>query len=491
MVEETPQEAGPEPVQAQEQASAQSLVQTLLNRLMTDRIVQIAVGVGVALILILIIVGFMVRGTNANDTKKASKKYKYIDVFTTLTSMDAAQIRESLSFENIPFKSLKNGRVVDISIPKRFADDARIKMAQLGLPEGGIVGFEIFDKSQGLGSTDYDRRIQYIRAVSGELSRVISHMDTIASARVQIVMPEKKVFGEAVPGSASVMLNIKKKKTLSDKQIRGIMHLVASSVQDISPQDVTVLNNDGIILSEKIKTSLVDKKRSRVFSMLVTGENEQKSPLEMLLTFKQQFKDKHESEISDKTKKVLARLYPLGSFLVFTNVSLVESQKESAPYVISKIEIAILLDANNRSIKLTKQMKASTYSLVASSTEYQRGRDRIVLERVPFVNIDSDRNTSFFTAGERTGKTVEKNKQISMVFKFIYAFVVVTMIFIFLILRFFNSSKDQEFDDYDEENIDINSIETDQDEDFAIEKFRAFLKNNETLVLNQLTEWLK
>ncbi|OGI07430.1 MAG: flagellar M-ring protein FliF [Candidatus Margulisbacteria bacterium GWF2_35_9] len=490
MVEETSNEA------VNNQQQNQPMIQSIISRLMTDRIVQIGVGVAVVFIIVLIIVGFLIRGGKSSEDKQqnVSKNYKYIDVFTQLTGMDAAQMRESLSFENIPFKSVKNGRIVDISIPKQFADQARIKMAQLGLPEGGIVGFEIFDKSQSLGATEYDRRIQYVRAVSGELSRVISHMENIASSRVQIVMPEKKIFGETIPGSASVALNVKPKKILSEKQIRGIMHLVASSVQDLSPQDVTVINNDGIILSDKIKTSIVDKKSSQVFDMLVTQDDETKSPLEMLLTFKNQLKDKYEVEITDKTKQVLDTLYPLGSFLVFTNVSLVESQNESSPYIVNKIDIAILLDSNNRNIKLTSQLKASTYSLVASTTGYIKGRDRIVLEQVPFVNIDSDHAKNVFSSGERDGKPVEKKNQISMMFKFIYSFVLITMVFIFLIFRFLNTGKkSEEFDDYDqslEEDVDIEN-ESNVDEDFSIEKFRAFLKNNEDLVVNQLIEWLE
>lgn len=475
-----------------------------LEGIFRNRIVQIGAGIAVAIIIILIAIGFVLRGGAAPRAKltqeqvniNEAKKYKYEPVFEQLTPVDAAQIREALSFEGIPFKSLKEGRIINISIPKKFSDEARIKMAQLGLPEGGVVGFELFDKSQSLGATDFDKRIQYVRAVSGELSRTISHMQGIGAARVQIVIPEQKPFGDRAQGSASVILVIKNGFSISDKQVKGIMHLIASSVEDVKPEDVTVIDNKGTILSSRIKATMLDGSTSGLVDMLSTQGDEKRSPLELMLRFRDQLRKSYEQTYTSKVKQVLATLYPLGSYLVFVNVDLKESEKETTPYTLSKIDVAILLDEKNRDIKLTTELKNSSFMLVASAIGYHEGRDSIVIEKGPFVSIDSEKEASkggasFFRGGS-TKSGQSKKSPMSFIFKFIYAFVLITLLFIFIVLRYYNSSKASIIDDEGGESLLSGDEEGESpiDSNLAKEKFQLYMQDNEERVLQKITSWL-
>jgi len=472
----------------------------ILRQFLGNRMYQIIAGVVVALIIMLIVIGLFVRagsnatkaGTNEVEKKPNSlKNSKLVTVFEQLSPMDAAQIREALSYENIPFESKKEGRIINISVPKKLADEARVMMAQHGLPEGGIVGFEIFDKSQSMGATDYDKRIQYIRAISGELSRIISKMKGINTARVQIVIPEQKAFGEAVPGNASVVLSFKPKATINDKQIRGIMHLIASSVEHLKPEDVVVLDNSGNMLSDRVKIVLQDTKENSLYDMLSEKSDETKSPLELLMRFKNQLKKNIESEYNQKIKEVLTTLYPIGSFLIFTNVSLKESENNNSPYTFDKLDVAILIDSNNKKLIFDEQKKDTTTRLVSSAIGYVPSRDSLVIERSPLTSIVSDGKEKATDKANSKDKFFNKsaNNQYSFIFKFIYSFVLVTIIFVVLILRFYNNDKKSQKgtapSQPEQEEVSIS------DSDFAKEKFRTYAQNNKEKILDKIKEWMQ
>ncbi len=485
----------------------ESLTTSGLN-LFSNRWVQIGLAVFLVLIIILIGVGFFVRHNSAQKLKSEDgkqqhslKNYKYVPVFESITPMDAAQIRKVLSYENIPFESIRDGRVVNISVPKEYADQVKLKMAQLGLPEGGIVGFEIFDESAGLGSTDYDRRIKYIRAVSGELSRIISTMENINSARVQIVMPEKTLFGEKVPGSTSVILNVSDGVVVTDEQIKGIMHLVASSVENLIPENVTVIDNRGNILSDKLKKDMMSRQFDDFIKLLRVSSSNEESPLELLLKFKKELKENYEVNYTSKIKDVLKTLYPQGSFMVYTTVTLTESYKESSPFEIGKISIAIILDNTNLSLNFTQEVKLSTFELVASVIDYESGRDNIVLELMPFVNIEATKDLEVSSNNikeesimsgieESYGKEKPKNN--------LWIFITFGLLFfsfgvvVFIVYFLSNKGEAGQEESLNEESNPVVELESrEEDIDFALEKFRSFVNNNEDMVINKIIKWIR
>lgn len=473
--------------------------------LFSNRWVQIGIAVFVVLLLVIIGIGFFVRHNSSKNISKDSenkqlsqKDYKYVPVFEAITPMDASQIRKVLSYEKIPFESLREGRVINISVPKEYADQVKLKMAQLGLPEGGIVGFEIFDQSAGLGATDYDRRIKYIRAVSGELSRIISTMENINSARVQIVMPEKTLFGEKVPGSTSVILNIGEGVIVTNEQVKGIMHLVASSVENVIPENVAVIDNKGNILSDKLKKDMMSSQFTDFMKLLRVSGSEEESPIELLLKFKKELKENYEVTYTSKVKDILRKLYPEGSYMVYTSVTLTESYKASSPFEIGKINIAIVLDNANLSLNFTQELKLSTFELVASVVDYESGRDSIVIELMPFVNIEATKNLDskakiqeeaiLNVENSYGGKKTKSNVWIFLTFGILFVGSGVAIFVVYLLSNRTVVAKDTTLED-DNPIVEIESRE--EDVDFSLEKFRSFVNNNEEMVIGKIIKWMR
>src|SRR3989454_1722830 len=171
----------------------------------------------------------------------------YRPLFTNLSTTDAASIVEALKAEKVAYRLEDDGRAV--LVPAERLYELRLALAARGLPEGGGVGFEIFDK-QSLGVTDFLQRLNYQRALQGELSRTIGQLGGVEAARVHLALPERSLFvAEDRRPSASVVVKLVQGRTLSAAQIDGIVHLVAASVEGLQPEAVTVVDEAGRILT--------------------------------------------------------------------------------------------------------------------------------------------------------------------------------------------------------------------------------------------------
>ena len=134
-------------------------------------------------------------------------------------------------------------------VPKEQIPRLRMKLAEGGLPKGGGVGYEIFDKSDALGATSFVQNINHLRALEGELSRTIRAIDRVQQARVHLVLPERPLFSrEKAEPSASIVLKVR--GTLEPQQVRAIRHLVASAVNGLKPQRVSVVDETGRLLAD-------------------------------------------------------------------------------------------------------------------------------------------------------------------------------------------------------------------------------------------------
>ena len=168
-------------------------------------------------------------------------------LFTNLSQSDAASIVEALRAQKVPFQIEDGGRAVLVPSEKLY--ELRLELACRGLPEGGGVGFEIFDK-QSLGQTDFLQRLNYQRALQGELGRTIGQLSGVESARVHLAIPERSLFvAENRRPSSSVVVKLAQGRTLARGQIDGIVHLVASSVEGLDPDNVTVVDEGGRVLT--------------------------------------------------------------------------------------------------------------------------------------------------------------------------------------------------------------------------------------------------
>jgi flagellar M-ring protein FliF len=171
----------------------------------------------------------------------------YSLLYANLSQEDALSISEKLKDKKIQYKLEHGGNA--ISVPVKDVYQLRLELAGDGLPSGGGVGFEIFDKTT-FGMTEFVQKLNYRRALQGELQRTINSIGTVQSSRVHISIPSKTIFDDdKQKATASVVLKLKGSKKLSKQQVDGITHLVASSVEGLSASDITVVDSNGSILS--------------------------------------------------------------------------------------------------------------------------------------------------------------------------------------------------------------------------------------------------
>lgn len=196
-------------------------------------LVTAALGAGV---LALVLWGYMGTGSD------------YGVLFSNLAQDDAAAITSKLKSKKVPYRLEGGGGT--ILVPRSDVYEMRLSLAGEGMPKGGGVGFELFDR-QGLGTTDFVQRLNYQRALQGELARTISGIPEIVEARVHIVTPKESLFVEdQKKASAAVAVKLRQGRGLSPAQIDGIVNLVSSAVPDLHPSQVTVVDLSGRILSK-------------------------------------------------------------------------------------------------------------------------------------------------------------------------------------------------------------------------------------------------
>jgi flagellar M-ring protein FliF len=184
----------------------------------------------------------------------------YQPLFTQLEADDSNAILQELKKEGTPYKLAANGSA--ILVKKEDVVEKRLDLAAKGLPAKGTVGYELFDATK-LGVTDFTQKVNLRRAIEGELSRTIMGLEQVENARVMVVQPEPSLFIDYnKESSASVALKLIKGKTLDEDQVRGIVHLVAASIEGLDPKNVTVVDSAGNILSEiDEKQKLAEKMR--------------------------------------------------------------------------------------------------------------------------------------------------------------------------------------------------------------------------------------
>ncbi|MBF0608126.1 MAG: flagellar basal-body MS-ring/collar protein FliF [Candidatus Magnetobacterium sp. LHC-1] len=176
----------------------------------------------------------------------------YQVLFANLSESDAGSIVNKLQELKEPYKLTSN----TILVQTDRVYDLRLKLAAQGLPQGGGVGFEVFDKTN-FQVTDFMQKLNYRRALEGELSRTILSLTEIDRARVHLAIPEKSLFiKEQEPPTASILVALKHGRVLAQSQIQGIVHLVSSSVEGLNPKNVTIVDNNGDLLTKPVDDAI-------------------------------------------------------------------------------------------------------------------------------------------------------------------------------------------------------------------------------------------
>ncbi|WP_462267444.1 flagellar basal-body MS-ring/collar protein FliF [Desulfobacter sp.] len=190
-------------------------------------------------LVLVVVAGFITMFVWANKTP-------YKAAYSGLSQEDAAAVVDVLKSSNTPYRLTGDGTT--ILVPDSMVYDVRLTMAKEGIPKGAGVGYEIFDKSE-FGTTEFVQKINKKRALQGELARTIAAFEAVKNAKVMIVLPKESVFVEETKQpSASILLELT--ADLKKDEVAAIAHLVASSVQDLTPKLVTVVDTAGRILFE-------------------------------------------------------------------------------------------------------------------------------------------------------------------------------------------------------------------------------------------------
>jgi flagellar M-ring protein FliF len=225
------------------------------------------------------IVGFLVFLIVYTSTGSGRGGYQVL--FDSLSPEDAAQVIEQLEKENIAYRIPRENV---IEVPKEVVYKQRMTMASLGIPKESRVGFELFD-NQEFGATSFDQNVKFLRALEGELARTIDSLAPVERSSVNLALPKETLFvSKEVSPSASVMVQLKAGSRLTNKQVAGIKNLVAAAVPKLTPENVTLINDDGETL----------------------GDGDEYSQMSELNAMQQKYKLREEHKREEKIVKVLS-----------------------------------------------------------------------------------------------------------------------------------------------------------------------------------------
>jgi flagellar M-ring protein FliF len=210
------------------------LTQRLAN---LDRPQRMRLGVGVALLVVGVLVALLL-----------GRQPDYKVLYANLADKDGGAIVAQLSQMNVPYKYTEGGGA--ILVPADRVHDTRLRLASLGLPKGSVAGFELMESNR-FGMTQFQERLAFQRGLEGELTRSIQALSSVSSARVHLALPSQNgFFREQQKPSASILVSLHPGQTLDRTQLAGIVHLVASSVPELLPSAVSVLDDTGKLLSQ-------------------------------------------------------------------------------------------------------------------------------------------------------------------------------------------------------------------------------------------------
>lgn len=170
-------------------------------------------------------------------------------LYSDLSGVDSGAIAAKLEESDINYEISPDGsRIV---VPEPDVGRSRLLLAEAGLPNGGSMGYEIFDQNSGFGTTNFVQNINQVRALEGELARTISSLESVRSSRVHLVLPQRELFSrESRASSASVYLGVRPGANVEREQILSIQSLIASAVPDLKSSNVTIIDSNGSLLSK-------------------------------------------------------------------------------------------------------------------------------------------------------------------------------------------------------------------------------------------------
>ncbi len=334
------------------------------------------------------------------EDREKAKNAKYEVLFAQLTADKTADVLRELSRANISFRSLQTGKNYQISVPEERIEEAKMLLASKGVPAGGPVGYELLDSGQTLGVTEFDKRVRYVRAIEGELEKSIKEMEPIENCKVKIVLPEQRLFAVTQPPvTAAILLIPVPGAKITDDIVFSIIQYVANSVENLQPENVTVVDSRGRNLSDGIFERMAAREaggpgeygdagatgptRNSIEDVASPENARPIVPDYQEVDQWYQVKEKYENTLIERATKQLVGILPLGSFKVALTAEL--GPLENGEIVnIKRITTSIVVDNNREDIDLNDELKHQIFNTIAASIGYVRGRDVIILNRADF-----------------------------------------------------------------------------------------------------------
>jgi flagellar M-ring protein FliF len=347
-------------------------------------------------------------------------------LYSSLEERDASKIVEKLKERKIDYELKDGGSTILVPRDKQY--DTRLDMASAGLPEVSVVGYEIFDKTN-LGMSEFVQKVNYRRALEGELTKTIGANEEIKKVRVHLVMPDKALFDkDQKKPTASVQLQLTSGRSLSKISVVGIQNLIAGSVEGLSPDAVMVVDNRGKILSEisadkstvagltasqheqKIKAEhyLTDKAQTQLDAALGRGNTEVRVNTELDFTqIEKTITDfdpektavRSEQNISEKSQSTDSLSYPA------------VSQARDQANTISNYEVPKTVEKIIQGVGNIKRLTVSV--LVNGTVKVIDQKDKKIVQNVPRTNEELDKLTQIVK--NAIGYDPGRNDQISVI----------------------------------------------------------------------------
>jgi flagellar M-ring protein FliF len=356
----------------------------------------------------------------------------YARLYSNLSQNEAGEIVSHLNDQKVPYQITDGGSSIEVPSDKVY--QVRLELAGQGLPTSGSVGYSIFDENN-LGMTDFLQNLNFRRALEGELTRTIMQLSEVQAARVHIVMPKERLFREDQrEATASVVLKLSG-VGLAKAQVKGITHLVASSVEGLSPEKITIVDYDGNLLSsgdqadmlaglsssqlevrQNVERYLEDKAQSMLDNVLGTDksvvrvtadlnfrqverQNELYDPNSA--TIRSEQRTQADSKVEDKETEEAESSSQENNETVITNYEINKTVEHivNAVGTIDRLSVAVLVDGTYEEVESDDGALETIYqprpqdeldrlaSIVQNAVGFNRDRD----DQLEMVNIAFDR----------------------------------------------------------------------------------------------------
>lgn len=301
--------------------------------------------IGGAGVIMLVLLGFVFTAMNEPN---------YSPLYTNLSSEDASKVIEHLNSQKVPYK-IDNSQ--NITIPEDKIYEMRIALAGKGVPSSGMIGYEIFDQAT-MGMSEFMQKLNFKRALEGEIAKTIMQLKGVEKARVNIVFPEKSIFkDEQRDPTASVALKLRGGR-LAEENITAITHLVSSSVEGLRPEKVTVIDGQGRLLTKEFEENTITARSGRQYEI----------------------KSEVENYLASKAQAILDKVVGIGNSDVKVNVDLDFTQVEKT---ITAVDPENTVAVSEQTVKTDQTGKTPADSNVASTqntvTNYELSK---TIERV-------------------------------------------------------------------------------------------------------------